>query len=217
MKQCPACDFNFPDFHRVCDFDGTELIPDPSRPTLPNKSRHPRFLRRLRSPVLWAGFLLLFVLSTAFLTAYLDATYQSTDVAEAQPLPAAVDSAIAGISDRSSTKSETQKSVKPSILSKSSERSSVTRSRQVARRRVEPHLTHTVSSKPFPLIAPTTVARLESTPSFESQPPTTVARLETAPTTAPPLASKREAPDKGNKVTGMLKTTWRVIKKPFRF
>jgi len=216
MKQCPACDFNFPDFHRVCDFDGTELIPDPSRPTLPNKSRHPRFMRRLRSPVLWAVFLLLFVLSTAFLTAYLDATYQSTDVAEAKPLPAAIGSAIAGISDRSSTKSETQKSVKASILSKSSERSSVTRSRQVARRRVEPHLTHTVSSKPFPLIAPT-VARLEPPSSLQSQPPTTVARLETVPTIAPPPESKREPPDKENKVTAMLKTTWRVIKKPFRF
>src|ERR1041385_8164489 len=31
MKHCPACNFTFPDFHLVCDFDGTELAPDPQR------------------------------------------------------------------------------------------------------------------------------------------------------------------------------------------
>jgi hypothetical protein len=31
MKHCPACNFTFPDFHLVCDFDGTELVPDPQR------------------------------------------------------------------------------------------------------------------------------------------------------------------------------------------
>jgi hypothetical protein len=34
MKHCPACNFTFPDFHLVCDFDGTELIPDPERLSL---------------------------------------------------------------------------------------------------------------------------------------------------------------------------------------
>ena len=214
MKRCPACDFNFPDFHRVCDFDGTELIPDPSRPTLPNTSRHPLFMRSLKSPVLWAGFLLLFVLSTAFLTAYLDAAYQSTNAPGAQPSPAAVGNAIAGISDQTSGRSETQNRVNASALSKSRDRSSVIRSPRVMRRRVESHVTQSVSSKPFPFVAPTTVAKLETAPGLETAP-----SLETAPKLepAPSLESRHETPDKGNKVTAMLKTTWRVIKKPFRF
>src|SRR5688572_21968470 len=27
MKQCPTCHFTFADFHSVCTFDGTELVP----------------------------------------------------------------------------------------------------------------------------------------------------------------------------------------------
>lgn len=28
MKHCPACNFTFPDFHFMCDFDGAELVSD---------------------------------------------------------------------------------------------------------------------------------------------------------------------------------------------
>src|SRR4030095_5022012 len=50
MKHCPACNFTFPDFHRVCDFDGTELVPDPERPS-PIKPRSSRLRCTLKSPL----------------------------------------------------------------------------------------------------------------------------------------------------------------------
>ena len=79
MKHCPACDFSFPDFHLVCDFDGTELVPDPASIVEPRPSR----LRGvLQSPFFLIAVLGTALLGSALLIGYFDSVSQSATPVE---------------------------------------------------------------------------------------------------------------------------------------
>ena len=73
MKHCPACNFTFPDFHRVCDFDGTELVLDPERKALMKvepRLFHPR--SGLIKPMLLTSLAVLGVFLSAVFIGYLE-------------------------------------------------------------------------------------------------------------------------------------------------
>ncbi len=191
MKHCPECNFSFPDFHRVCDFDGAELVQSPERKPLvsANKSsRTSRFQRGMKSPVVWAGLLLIGVLASAFLVAYYDASGRSAQIlASAEDPPASTTPLQA--SDR-------QAEVKLPVTA--------------GRTPIKSNgLTRTSSAT---VRRPTTwrgsMARLDQKRN-RVQPRTseTARRGET----------QRNSPGKQSKLTAVLKTTWRVVKWPFNF
>ena len=73
MKHCPECNFSFPDFHRVCDFDGTELVQSPERQslmTVPKHVPHPRL--GLKKPMLLTSLAVLGVFLSAVFIGYLE-------------------------------------------------------------------------------------------------------------------------------------------------
>lgn len=188
MKHCPECNFTFPDFHRVCDFDGTELVPDPERPALVNAGpRRSRFWRSLKSPVLWAGLLLAALLSTAFLVAYWDATGQSTRFVKTQPAPASPDIPAPVAQAPSQTSPVSDKSGAPS-----------TKTRNLNR---DPGSSPTSTR---PAKSARGVARLHRTSNPSSSQKSEVAR-------------QPNSNEKQPKLVAVLRTTWRVLKKPFKF
>ena len=177
MKHCPACNFSFPDFHRVCDFDGTELVPDLERPPLV-KAGPSRCWRIIKSPVLWASLLLTAVLSSSFLVAYWEATGQSTPVVKAPPASGsrAIPIVVAQAPSQSSVVSE-----EPG----SATNTSTNVDRQSARARRLPRMSN--------------------------------AKAPQRPEVARRKDSQEISSEKRPKLVAMLKTTWRVLKKPFGF
>lgn len=198
MKHCPACNFSFPDFHKVCDFDGTELVPDPERPVLVDA---PRFRSRiqcvLKSPVVWAAGLLMFVLGSAFLVAYLEATVQSPEFVKAEPSPASSvnASSAATISDDPSSPS------KPKVRKRTSASHNSLKPLAIKARRQ-------------PSIARSAPRREQETTTARSQRTETATRTKAQPERN---AVRQVSEDKDPKVVAALKTTWRVLKKPFKF
>ena len=179
MKHCPACNFSFPDFRRVCDFDGTELVSEPERPRLVKAVQRPsRSWRILKSPVLWASLLLTAVLSSSFLVAYWDATGQSTPFLKTPPAPAS-----RGIPTPVTPAPRQSPVVAEEPGSATNKGRDVD---QLAARARRPHRTSNAKAP----------ERSE------------VARRKDSPETST---------EKGPKLVAMLKTTWRVLKKPFRF
>ena len=79
MKHCPACDFNFPDFHLVCDFDGTDLVSEPG-PSSISASSHMRNI--LTSPFFLIVVLGIALLGSAILIGYFDSLSQSASAVE---------------------------------------------------------------------------------------------------------------------------------------
>src|SRR6266852_5008515 len=90
MKRCPKCDFSFASFHHVCDFDGTDLVDDPSTlPVSPGVSAlvaatQSPYLRLIKSPVVLAALALAGLLSSALLIGYFDAASQPNSIARSQ-------------------------------------------------------------------------------------------------------------------------------------
>jgi len=241
MKHCPECNFSFPDFHRVCDFDGTELVPDPERPSLVNASPpQSRFRRALKSPVLWAGVLLLAVLSSAFLVAYQDATRQSKPVVINEPSSTSPVTAtpLATASEQSRAQVETPAAPARRSRSSNSKRlagvSSVRLRRQATAARSVARVDRRTSSKgqfvseaqadrgpragsPREVVDATGSQKTEvaqrkvpqqtQRTASESQKSEVVTRTDV----------QKTSDDKDPKLTAMLKTTWRVLKRPFKF
>ena len=75
MKHCPACDFNFPDFHLICDFDGADLVPE-TEPSI-DAPRTSRLRVVLKSPFFLIVVLGIALLGSAILVGYLDSVSQS--------------------------------------------------------------------------------------------------------------------------------------------
>jgi hypothetical protein len=201
MKRCPCCDFTFADFHRVCDFDGAELIDDPERPR-PNAKAPSRFWQFLKSPPFLAGSGLVFVLASALLIGYYDATNQLNSTAvnqppqstSADPITAAQDSTPSTDQARAEIKTPARAPVTSN--SKRANQSSFTARRQTSIARISPR-----SSRQS--------ARASTASSARARPGKSQA------------AETREAKETGNrkdpKLVAMLKTTWNVLKKPFKF
>ena len=72
MKQCPTCHFTFADFHSVCTFDGTELVPYEKPQSLMKVAQpptHPRL--NLKPSMSLTSLAVLAVFLSAVLIAYL--------------------------------------------------------------------------------------------------------------------------------------------------
>ncbi len=200
MKRCPKCDFSFADFHHVCDFDGAELVDDPERPPSSLKASPPRrrFWRVLKSPVFLAGLGLVAVLASALLIGYYDSVNQLNSIARNQPSQNSSASPVSPA--QNSTQSTAQRpahtntpaaSTRAPVASKSktTEKSSSTARRQATASRQ--------------------LARLHSPGSARKQPSKSL--------TARQRESKDTADQKEPKLVAMLKTTWHILRKPFKF
>ena len=190
MKHCPACNFSFPDFYRVCDFDGTELVNDAESRSLVKVtlSRPSRFRRGLKSPVLWAGVMLFGVVSSAFLVAYYDATSQSNPVVKTGPSSAAPANAKPG--------------ARPSDQIAQVNSANSTESSGRVRRPAKAYR----SLAPLDQIRSNRV-RLQKLDAARLQKSEVARRKESQPVSS----------EKQPKLVAIMKTTWRVLTKPFKF
>ena len=174
MKHCPACNFTFPDFHLVCDFDGTELVSDRQRLALIKVPPRRSFMRRLTtsSKTLTTLAILGLFLTAAFI-AYQQTTSRSTRTLLAVTPPTPALKTPENTPSMSSPTATTRAT--PSL-----------RARRVSPVRFVRRSRHEKSNeRPSPEME---VARSPHSPS-ERQP----------------------------KVVAMLKTTWRILKRPFSF
>jgi hypothetical protein len=236
MKRCPKCDFSFADFHHVCDFDGTNLVDDPGTlPVSPGVSAlvpatQSPFLRLIKSPVFFAVLGLAGVLSSALLIGYYDATSRPNSIAEspaprdspdspdsiasqvpptqppAQP-PARIRTRIPSNSPNEvSTGSGSDRVTSRSEISKPAKDLSSTR---------EPSVT---ASRPRARLHQSPIRNQQSRPEtgLQRQTKDKVLRKESKES-ALQRDSKENANRKEPKLTAALKTTWNIIKKPFKF
>ena len=218
MKFCPKCDFSFASFHHVCDFDGTDLVDAPETlPVSPGISAlvaatQSPFLRLIKSPVFLAVLALAGLLSSALLLGYLDAASQPNSIAESQAARDSVVSLVppvqtpaqptAGVGTRAPFTSRFEISKPKAAKALSSTRGrSVTASRSRARLRSSPSITNQQSR---PEIA------------LQGQPNDKVLQNESKES-ALQRDSKQNANRKESKLTAKLKTTWNILKKPFKF
>ncbi len=184
MKYCPRCNFTFADFHHVCDFDGTELMSDPERPSLEKPERWARTRRLLKSPVLLAAAGLIVVVASAFLIGYYEVVDQTTSIVKTTPSPTLPINALPRAQDAQSPETNTIAEASAKNIRRTTESS---RRRQRA--------------------ASATLARLRR------QPRNAAKGSEVARRTESPQSTSKKDP----LLTAMLKTTWRVLKKPFNF
>ena len=218
MKRCPKCDFSFASFHHVCDFDGTDLVDDPATlPVSPGVSalvaatRSP-YLRLIKSPVVLAVLALAGLVSSALLIGYFDAASQPNSIAESQASRDSVVSlvppvhtpaqSLAGVGTQApfNSRSEISKPKVAKNLSSTRERS-VTASRSRARLRSLPSIRNQQSRPEIAL----------------QRPPKDQALQKESKESALPRDSKKNANRKESKLTATLKTTWNILKKPFKF
>ena len=218
MKRCPKCDFSFADFHHVCDFDGTDLVDDPERPPLSLRiSESPTFyrsllLRLVKSPIFLTVLAVMALLASALLIGYYDAASQPNSIAKN---PESRDSVVARVP-------LAQVPAQPPARIRTPPRSS-TRS-EISKPKAAKDLS---SRRGRPVIASRSRSRFHSSPSIKDQPIRSEVALqkqskETAPQkqskeTALQRDSKENANRKDSKVTATLKTTWNILKKPFKF
>jgi hypothetical protein len=221
MKYCPACNFSFPDFHHVCDFDGTELVPEPPRKPA-NEARSSRFRSALKSPAFISVLLAITLLSSAILIGYLDLPYQSPSAVTTQATPDSTNDAAA----------PAPPSQQPHGLARRLAHA-MGRSKSHVTARHET-TTARLGSKRHQGFFASPVQNAEIARSRESQ-ESSNSRAKNAPAAAvtAPTAAKTSAPrntqiagsrsfepvshQKEPKLTAMLKTTWHVLKKPFKF
>jgi hypothetical protein len=183
MKHCPACNFSFPDFHLVCDFDGTELIRDPQRLSLikiPARRSHWRAV--IVSPKALTAFAIVGLFLTAAFIAYRQTTTRSTRTLLAANV------AMPPLQKAAATS-------KPDLRARSV---SVAQSHTREQPPVRAHRS---------LPAPSSSARLRHEKRDErlSRQPEVARRADESPSESQP------------KLISMLKTTWRVLKRPFSF
>ena len=223
MKRCPKCDFSFADFYRVCDFDGSELVDDPETlPVSPGVSAlvaatQSPFLRLVKSPVFWTALALAGIVSSALLIGYYNAASQPNSIAESQASRDSVMNLVrpvqppaqplAGVGTQAPFTSRSEISKPKAARDPSSTRErSVTASRSRTRLRSSPSNRNQQSR---PEIA------------HRGQPlqrqPRAKALQKESKESALQKDSKENANRKESKVAAMVKTTWKILKKPFKF
>lgn len=182
MKYCPTCNFSFPDFHRVCDFDGSELVLDPERQSLVKANPRYSYPRHgLKKPM--------FLTSLAVLVLFLSAVFIGYLESPAPSIPAIVNTQEVQNSPRSLTPTartsgqlaEDKLTAAPSCTLRRNRNKSVVSSTARLRRK----------------LAVDNRSRNE-----------VIARTQD---------SKRASNEKSPKILAVLKTTWKVLKKPFDF
>ena len=182
MKHCPACNSSFPDFHLVCDVDGTGRVSDPSRLALIKvPGRQPSVRRLVTSPKTLTALAILGLFLTAALIGYQQMTSRSTrTLLEAKVATPSLETLITPSTGELGTSSP------PLAQSNLAEKASTRARRSSAGRLVVKSRREKGNEHPSPQ---TEVAH----------------RSESVP------------PEKQPKFVAMLKTTWRVLKRPFSF
>jgi len=241
MKHCPKCDFSFASFHHVCDFDGTDLIDDPETlPVSPGVSAlvaatQSPFLRLVKSPVFLIVLGLAGLVSSALLIGYYDAASQPNSIAES---PAARNSADSRVSLASQVL-PSQPLARPSARHspRISARAPSTNPNEVStgsgsdrvRSRPEfskPKAKDLSSTREPSVTAARSRARLRSRSirNQQSRPevalqrqPKDKALQKESKESALQRDSKKTANRKESKLTATLKSTWNILKKPFKF
>jgi hypothetical protein len=197
-------------FHHVCDFDGTDLVDDPE--TLPvspavsalvTATRSP-FLRLLKSPVFVTVLALAGLMSSLLLIVYYDGASQHNSIAESR---APRDSVVSVVPPAQPPTQTPAPATSRSEISKPAKDVSSTRARSVT--------------------ASSSRARLRSSPSIRNQQsrpgialhrqPKDKALQKDSKEGALQRDSKENANRKESKLTAALKTTWNILKKPFKF
>ena len=176
MKHCPACNFSFPDFHRVCDFDGSELVFDPEKQSLMKLPRSRQRTRSLKSPMLLTSLAVLGIFVSAVAIGYLESPGPSIPAVATKAELTKTDGVA---SPRSSARKMDSMPVAPQRGGKRL-RASVTASKTPPR------------EKPF-------------------------LRGHASEAIAQQRNTKRSSGEKSTKIAAILKTTWKVLKKPFDF
>ena len=214
MKRCPKCNFSFVNLHQVCDFDGTDLVDEPETlPVSPGVSalaaatRSP-FLRLVKSPVFFTVLALAGILSSLLLMVYYDSANQSNSIAGNQPSQNSIVSPVLP------TQTPVQRPAQiktPATSSRASALSNSKRTEKSSSTSRSPSGSTSGSTAGSNGRRPATIsrsrARLHSPTSARNQPGRSPLRRESKDT-----ANKKEP-----KLTAMLKTTWHILKKPFKF
>ena len=200
MKHCPTCHFTFADFHNVCTFDGTELVPYEKPQSLMRVAQPPTHPRLSLKPSMS-------LTSVAVLAVFLSAVLIGYLKSPAPSIPAVVTRERDSNSGSSSTRPET---ITERFTAKTRMPARATRVRGNKNRRVT-----------------TSKAPLEMTRLVVRPPSPTIARPPDVPQTwrvYPPNATiprrqevAKVSREKSPKVVAILKTTWKVLKKPFDF
>lgn len=222
MKRCPKCDFSFASFHHVCDFDGTDLVDDPSTlPVSPGVSAlvaatQSPFLRLIKSPVFLAVLALAGLLSSALLIGYFDAASQPNTIAESQARRDSPSNSIASLVPPVQTPAQTQARV--------GTRAPSTTGSEISKPKAAKDLS---STRERSVTASRSRARLRSSPSRRNQQSRPEIALQgqakdkalqkESKESALQRDSKGNANRKESKLTAKLKTTWNILKKPFKF
>lgn len=200
MKQCPTCHFTFADFHSVCTFDGTELVPYEKPQSLMKVAQPPTPPRLSLKPSMS-------LTSVAVLTVFLSAVLIGYLKSPSPSIPAVViqegDANSVSSSARGGRITE-RFSAEPRIA-KQATRFRGNQNRRVATSKAPLKGTQVVVRTPSPTIP----RPREVQQTWRVYPPNA------------PIARRQEVPkasrEKSPKVVAILKTTWKVLKKPFDF
>ena len=203
MKRCPKCDFTFANFREVCDFDGSELVdvPEPSPSSVSDSPPPSRFRRVLKSPVFFTGLLVVAVLASALMIGYYDSVNQSNSIAANQPSQNSI------VSPVPPTQTSAQPPAQIKTPATSSEASPLSNSKRTEKSSSTSSPSSPSSNGRRPATARPSPARLHSPTSARNQPSRSPLQKESTET-----ANKKEP-----KLTAMLKTTWHILKKQFKF
>jgi hypothetical protein len=200
MKHCPKCNFSFPDFHHVCDFDGTELVLDPEPRSLMRVPQPSRPRRSLKSSALLTSLAILALFLSAVLIGYFQSPDKSIPAVKDQRAPNSLGSAtpVARASEQSAARAKTPNA---------SKRRSVTGA-QASRLRLNKLRGSSSASQPK-ASTPQSLTRVHQRSSDRDR----SGKSEIAGRRDSQQVSDKKEP----KLTAILKTTWNVLKKPFKF
>ena len=216
MKRCPKCDFSFADFHQVCDFDGTDLVEDPERlPVFPGVSAlaasQSLFLRLLKSPLFLTGLAVMALLASALLIGYYDAASQPDSIAENRT----AQNSVAGPVPPAQASAQTPARIQTAPSSTRSEISKLKAAEDLSSMRGRP----VTASRSRARMRSSTISRNQQSRSANAlqRQPKDKALQKESKESALQRDSKENANRKGSKLTATLKTTWNILKKPFKF
>jgi hypothetical protein len=228
MKRCPKCNFSFVNFHHVCDFDGTDLVDDPETlPVSPGVSAlvaatQSPFLRLVKSPVFLIVLALAGLVSSALLIGYYDTASQPNSITES---PAARDSSpdsMASLAPPAQSPARPPTPIttrapftSPNEVSTASGSDRVTSRSEISKLKPAKDLS---SKRERSVTTSRSRARLHPSPSIRNQQSKPEIALQKHPKDkALQKDAKENATRKESKLTAALKTTWSILKKPFKF
>ena len=228
MKRCPKCHFSFADFHRVCAFDGSPLLEDSQRPPSFVKDRSPRtrFRRVPKLQLFPDGVAVVALLASALLIRYYHSPRESNSMVALQasqnafvspaspakdvtrpPVQHQAQKKVATASTRAAVPTNSKRT--ESVFKRTEKSASPARREATVSRQQATASRRGVTASRQKATASPLVHRFNSPDSADNQVPKWPA--------ARPTECEDAADRKQPKLLAMLKTTWRVLKKPFKF